>query len=870
MPNEILKKDKFPFAKIVENNNLINSIKNFFHSLFSDFSLIKHIISIIIYVLMFFIAKYRIDIGFNQAVDYDAAMIPLYDSQFFLTGALDLIKLNDSPLALIKNRGYIFVLILSHYLKIPPNALSGILFVIAALVVFLLVYSITKSKIVSFIFYTLILYHPIAFFQNVLLQLYRDDVFVQFTIIYLGSLFLLFYRIIKKESYILNFIIAFFCSISFVISYFLTETGILHFLIISFFTLLFLIYIIIVQRKNKQIKILFGILPLILSTLFLFSYKYLNYRTFGVFEYNMRTDGEVGNFVRNVQSIESDIQDKHLWCTIDQLDNAYNASYTFQNNKELYNYLKKSQFGKEDKVGWKGDFFGWGLTNAMRDLKINFAEMHNILKDINKDLDEAFKYGTLTKTKKISLGKNLGFLDRDDFELCKDITKSVATSMLSLKFYDSQICKFGKSIDTTNVFIEFFNIDNEKEFIDYKDFILETIPIYGNFQEKMIYALFAIWIAIIVLNIINLIKWLFNKNKKFSIKNIVSNYNVYSVLSIGFLFMTFLYIFSLSNFFIWFYEYDEEYMSQFNFANLGYSYGGIAYAFLFLSFIFGISSITVAIRQIFLRISENKILSNVKTVFTFAFYSLLIIFALNIFYINFSNNEDNKLINSIRYNLDAKKKIENKRNEKLNNINKLFSSNEIKKLDLDIIKENVKSNKNVIDNIVIFGDESKDYLSDYMKHSFKKAIVTYGNKNKTIIDNIDIYEKETNKIDESIIVYVGGFNDYIDNIDLSLFKENIEKICEIAYDTNKILILPSYMKGKSVSFATSNENSINDYDLILKTFVKYYNNVLYVDCNDLNTLDYIGDDNMHFNEKYYKKLTERMLNKISKTLYFFD
>ena len=554
--------------------------------------------TIIMYIVMLLLAIYRVKIGFNVAIDYDAALIPSYDSGFFLTGALGYRALNNTSLALIKNKGYMFVLALSHILKMTPTAMSALLYVITAIVVFILVNHLTKNKFISLLFYIFVLYHPIGFFQNLALQIYRNDVFFQFAMIFLASLFLLFYRIIKKETYIINFLIATFCSISFAMSYLLTETGVLQLLILIFFTILFIFYIIIVSRENKKIKILFCLLPLVFSSLLLFTYKYLNYRTFNVFVYNIRTEGSIGEFIGTVQSIESDSQNKHIWCSFDQLDKAYEASDSFKENQELYEYLKNSDFGTEKDKGWFGDFLGWSIMLALEDLKITYKEANEIFKKINNDLKVAFKNGTLIKTKKIALSKSLGHLDKEDLNTCFKISKSVFESMVTFRFLDNYIYNFGKSTDKTNIFIEYYNIDNEKEFTDYKYFIKKLIPVYSVISILFLIVTFLVWGIVLIINFINIFKYKIS----ITLENIITNYNIYFVLSVGFFIISILYVFSLSNFFIWFHEFDDSYTAAFNFASLAYNYGSIFYSFIILSIIFMLSAIIALMPKIIKRV----------------------------------------------------------------------------------------------------------------------------------------------------------------------------------------------------------------------------------------------------------------------------
>lgn len=115
-----------------------------------------------------------------------------------------------------------------------------------------------------------------------------------------------------------------------IITFFMSETGITQIMIYSFFTIIFTICIMIKTEKFDISKLIKSfcllVFPLLIFAFGFVSYKFINYRVYGVYDINMRTEGEIGKFIENLQDIESDSQNSTIWCSIDQIDKAYSVS----------------------------------------------------------------------------------------------------------------------------------------------------------------------------------------------------------------------------------------------------------------------------------------------------------------------------------------------------------------------------------------------------------------------------------------------------------------------------------------------------------------------------------------------------------------
>ena len=57
------------------------------------------------------------------------------------------------------------------------------------------------------------------------------------------------------------------------------------------------------------------------------------------------------------------------------------------------------------------------------------------------------------------------------------------------------------------------------------------------------------------------------------------------------------------------------------------------------------------------------------------------------------------------------------------------------------------------------------------------------------------------------------------------------------------------------------------YDEIIKLTSKKYENVVYVDCKDIATRDYLSPDDIHYNEKFHFQLAEKIYTAIRGLVY---
>lgn len=559
---------------------------------------ISNLLGLIIIVLIYLVCRYRFFLGSNYCLNFDVGKTHGYDSGWFLNNVIDFHCFNiNKQFTLIKNRSYMWFLLFAHYSNIDLRYFISLYTIIAGLFLFIMIYKITKNKTMSFLGFLYICLNPISFYSVQDINIYRNIIFIP-SITILLSLYIIFYENLKNKKYVKTIITAVLLGISFVFMYLLTETGIVFLAIHLGMLLLFFIFSIFdcikdatfkkkINIKNYikliLLKLSIIIVPIFIGFMGIVCYQFVNYRVYGVYVTNMRTEGEIARFVSNVQDIDTDNTNTYIWCSQDQIEKAYNVSPTFQKYKKVYKHIKTDPIAlaNDGTKDIHGDFLGWAVTNAIALYLKDYQEAIKVFQCINIELEEAFKIGLLKKTNKIKFTKTLGRYSID--EINNEIIPLFIESfwiMINLKDLDKFVeLSFNYSVDNTGVFFKFFNIKNDKEVINCSDSVKSIIDNYRSINSILYYMLIINIAISIFMFLIKSILSLFIKNNKI-LKNIKINIK-YLLLSISFIGILLVYIFCISLFNIWVYRETA------NYAPLHcYYYGSMSIVFYIFAVIF--------------------------------------------------------------------------------------------------------------------------------------------------------------------------------------------------------------------------------------------------------------------------------------------
>ena len=204
---------------------------------------LSNLINLAILFVAIIISIYRVRISNNYGLNFDLIDIHTgYDQRFFFINALDFDKFNAlSFYPLIKNRGYIWFLLVVHYLGIDLRAAYGIFWIVAAALLYFAIKKKKKSRILAFASSVYLSMHPIAHFKMESIFGYRNIIFIP-SITIIMAIYILFYIYLKGNLKVKSFLCSTILGLYFIYIYFLTEAGMVHLAILIGMLLLFLAF----------------------------------------------------------------------------------------------------------------------------------------------------------------------------------------------------------------------------------------------------------------------------------------------------------------------------------------------------------------------------------------------------------------------------------------------------------------------------------------------------------------------------------------------------------------------------------------------------------------------------------------------------
>ena len=319
---------------------------------------------------------------------------------------------------MVKEMGFpIFLDLLKKTGIVYTDAIS-FLWLLSAVTFTILFATLTKVRRneILLLIYTVVLFNPIAF-SFVGVRVYRNSALTPFYFLVLTLMVWLFVIYWKKLELTFKQRIIFSAVLGFLFSwtYFMKEDGIWLLMILIAVIILCLIHKIFLESqsvKEKFYHVLILFLPIAIFLSCLTAYKAVNYHFFGVYETNNRTNGELGQFVKNVYKIKSPDRNGSIWAPEDAVVKAFDASPTLKQNEKLRNAViinPPTVFNGFEKP-IHGDFLGWIMLSALKDSGTcdSPASQEIYLRQVNSELAVAFENGILEKDDKIQITSSMG------------------------------------------------------------------------------------------------------------------------------------------------------------------------------------------------------------------------------------------------------------------------------------------------------------------------------------------------------------------------------------------------------------------------------------------------------------------------------
>lgn len=151
------------------------------------------------------------------------------------------------------------------------------------------------------------------------------------------------------------------------------------------------------------------------------------------------------------------------------------------------------------------------------------------------------------------------------------------------------------------------------------------------------------------------------------------------------------------------------------------------------------------------------------------------------------------------------------------------------------------------------------YAQHFYEDEKDKDIKLFGyfNEGLTLSQNEETLKRAFNSIHKLIFLSI-SVNDRHGSTHPSVFENELRSLFDIAVETNKIVILHSYMYYDLASTAHY-PYSTYEYDSMLRNLIMEYKNVYYVDMSDCTGSEYMLPDGIHYNKKFNDEMYNRLL-----------
>lgn len=172
--------------------------------------------------------------------------------------------------------------------------------------------------------------------------------------------------------------------------------------------------------------------------------------------------------------------------------------------------------------------------------------------------------------------------------------------------------------------------------------------------------------------------------------------------------------------------------------------------------------------------------------------------------------------------------------------------------------------KYIQDELVLCGDSYSGYFEIYLKDKHNYDKLSYHFAGHTVSENDSLYTMAMES-PHKIIIFTTSINDHFRQTKLEDFREELHKLLQLSKDNNKIVVMHSFMdysynqvKNDTGVDPSKYDIKVNDYDKIVKDEASKFDNVIYVNTNDIANFDLLGDG-IHYGNRFYNMLYDRIV-----------
>ena len=319
-------------------------------------------------------------------------------------------------LSLAKPMSYPIFLQAVNLMSVAYRLAVCFLWAAAAGLTTLFIRRLTKNMAVLTAVYTFVLYCPVGFDGEISGRLYRSVIIPPTVFIVIALLLLVSHHIIfRRKGFLKAIVISLALGAAFLFFYYIKEEGVWLFPIFAGLLGAGAISIFKgkgrpVLLKDKMKYLVIAMLPLIVFAGGTNIYKAINFRYFGVYEINTRTESAFADFSSRLFRIENEKKTTALWLPISVFEQAWDASPALRQYPQVLDDLKHSPWASGDfeAIHLPGDFPLWAFRDALakNGLYATEKQVQDLLTIACAEIDEAFENGSLQKEEgKIYLSK---------------------------------------------------------------------------------------------------------------------------------------------------------------------------------------------------------------------------------------------------------------------------------------------------------------------------------------------------------------------------------------------------------------------------------------------------------------------------------
>lgn len=408
-----------------------------------------------IYIIMIILVICRIALGYGIGGWYGIS--ETYDDVAMMEGLSLRRLIAPTNLALIKDLSFSIFLGLSAITNLPYTVVLSGFWALTAFVVWLLVGKITSNKWVRLFCFSYVLFLPIAFTSWGGLRIYRNAIIAPCIILTFCLALILLVDLVRREKTKKTIWVAILTGISFAFTYFLKEDGLwlkACMLLILFISLAIIGYGLFKKKRRRKLEVkkafswaLICLIPFVVLFVWDNVYRGVNYAFFGVYEINTRTEGELGKFVENIYKIESPNRTEMVWAPYDTIQKAFEVSPTLSAHQKLLDEILTTEWNGGDiiKNPILYDFLGWVMRSELMDsgLWTSEKDVSDMFKQVNSELEQAFKDGTLKKAEgRIQLLSSTGGYTWDEIKN-SNLLEQVRVSFNDANWFNNYLIGFG-------------------------------------------------------------------------------------------------------------------------------------------------------------------------------------------------------------------------------------------------------------------------------------------------------------------------------------------------------------------------------------------------------------------------------------------